>query len=213
MQNSQTKQFIFGKKEVALIFFFMFLLAILFFSFGLKVGKKMALQVVPTSVTSSQVVEVAPTVEKQIPISAEQNTPQAIQKEETDPAISAETYDRLEQELAKLQEDKKEELTQKVTMQTSAFQKNIYTTPHALKGKYTIQLGSFADKEDADRFADGLTARGYDPIVTDTANKDGTGKWFRVSLNAFNTLEEVHQYIKDDSSLLEGDDYSITKFE
>jgi hypothetical protein len=64
--------------------------------------------------------------------------------------------------------------------------------------------------EEAEDFAEGFKARGYDPIINQIDIK-GKGTWFRVSLGAFATQEEAKTYITKEKSLFLGQDYTIVK--
>jgi cell division protein FtsN len=79
-----------------------------------------------------------------------------------------------------------------------------------LAGKFTIQLGSHRTLKEAEEFAEGFKARGYDPIINQIDIK-GKGTWYRVSLGAFNTNEEAKSYIVREKTLFIGQDYTIVK--
>ena len=80
----------------------------------------------------------------------------------------------------------------------------------ALSGKYTIQLGSHRTLKEAEAFAEGFRARGYNPIINQIDIK-GKGTWFRVSLEAFSTEQEARAYVAKEKSLFLGQDYNIVK--
>lgn len=79
-----------------------------------------------------------------------------------------------------------------------------------LSGLFTVQLGSHRTLKEAEDFALGFKARGYDPIISEYNSKD-KGTWFRVSLGAFKTLAEAKVYVGKEKSLLQGQDYAIIK--
>lgn len=79
-------------------------------------------------------------------------------------------------------------------------------------GKFTIQLGSHRSIKEAEEFAQGFKARGYNPIVSEVEIA-GRGTWFRVSLGAFDNITEAKDYIIKEKSLFQGQDYVITRFE
>ena len=79
-------------------------------------------------------------------------------------------------------------------------------------GKYTIQLGSYNSKTEAEKFADGFRVRGYVPIIQEK-EVEGRGMWFRINLGVFDTLSEAKDYILKERSLFQGQDYVIGKFE
>lgn len=80
----------------------------------------------------------------------------------------------------------------------------------SLSGKYTIQLGSHRTLKEAEAFAEGFRARGYNPIINQIEIK-GKGTWFRVSLEAFTTEQEARAYVAKEKSLFLGQDYNIVK--
>jgi cell division protein FtsN len=79
-----------------------------------------------------------------------------------------------------------------------------------MAGKFTIQLGSYSDIEEAKQFAEGFTVRGYSPIINEV-RIDGKGTWYRVSLGLFNTVEEARSYIKEEQSLFQGQEHVISE--
>lgn len=79
-----------------------------------------------------------------------------------------------------------------------------------LSGKYTIQLGSHRSLREAEAFAEGFRARGYNPIINQIEIK-GRGTWFRVSLEAFDSQEEARAYVQKEKTLFMGQDYNIIK--
>ena len=79
-------------------------------------------------------------------------------------------------------------------------------------GKWTIQLGSYDDKGEAQSFANGLQVRGYSPILNEV-NLGERGKWYRVSLGAFDNLVDAKNYVVREKSLFSGQDYVFVQFE
>ncbi|MEK6624062.1 MAG: SPOR domain-containing protein [Bdellovibrionota bacterium] len=92
---------------------------------------------------------------------------------------------------------------------TASGQQNV-TSKYA--GKYTIQLGSYNSRPEAEKFADGFRVRGYVPIIQEK-EVEGRGMWFRINLGVFETLSEAKDYILKERSLFQGQDYVIGKFE
>ncbi len=82
----------------------------------------------------------------------------------------------------------------------------------ALSGKFTIQLGSHRTLKEAEDFAEGFKARGYDTIINQIDIK-GKGTWYRVSLGAFVSMEEAKTYINKEKTLFIGQDYTIVKMQ
>ena len=84
--------------------------------------------------------------------------------------------------------------------------------PMDLKGKFTIQIGSFPNEADAISFAEGFRLRGYNPIFR-KANLKDKGTRYRVSLGVFSQISEAKQYILEEKSLFEGQDHAIMPFD
>jgi cell division protein FtsN len=79
-----------------------------------------------------------------------------------------------------------------------------------MSGKFTIQLGSHRTLKEAEDFAEGFKARGYDTIINQIEIK-GKGTWYRVSLGAFSNMDEAKTYINKEKTLFIGQDYTIVK--
>lgn len=94
--------------------------------------------------------------------------------------------------------------------ETTASGQQAVTSKYA--GKYTIQLGSYNNRSEAEKFADGFRVRGYVPIIQEK-EVEGRGMWFRINLGVFDTLSEAKDYILKERSLFQGQDYVIGKFE
>ena len=80
-----------------------------------------------------------------------------------------------------------------------------------VKGKFTIQLGSYQSINDAESFADGFRVRGYKVIVNEVELR-GRGIWFRVSLGIFDSVSEAKSYVLREKVLFKGQDYVIGRF-
>jgi cell division septation protein DedD len=78
-------------------------------------------------------------------------------------------------------------------------------------GKFTIQLGSYPNLEDAKQFADTFRIRGYNPIVNQVDIKS-RGTWYRVSLGVFDTAAQAKSYILKEETLFRNLDYVVTDF-
>ena len=126
------------------------------------------------------------------------------QKAEVDEkAIREEMYQKLREKIKhELKESEKPaaqvETSQSAT-QPAATEKD-FSTPDPMKGKVTIQLGSYQSVEDAEKFAEGFRVRGYNPIISKVQVK-GRGLWFRVSLGAFDTVSDAKDFAKQEESL------------
>ena len=209
--DSKTKLFVFAKKEVALIFIFMILIAITSFVMGVKIGKNYSLEmagILPSD--QKKVVEL---------LSKKEEDLEAIKKNSEAHVVESGDIEH------KLQEKISEEFGggSDATHGEAATTPSHGSTPNmstekgeslsgkdALSGKFTIQLGSHRTLKEAEEFAEGFKARGYDTIINQIEIK-GKGTWYRVSLGAFSSAEEAKSYIGKEKTLFIGQDYTIVK--
>ena len=64
------------------------------------------------------------------------------------------------------------------------------------KAKFTLQLSSFQDRDEAEDFHGKLTSSGYEPYITE-ANVPGKGLWYRVRLGRYVSHETAIGAKKD----------------
>jgi len=210
--DSKTKLYVFAKKEVALIFIFMILIAITSFVLGVKIGKNYSLELAGVSPDDQKkVVEL---------LSKKEEALEDIKKNaEAHTVESSDIEHKLQEKIsAEFGTDPKAGHEHSETPAPAA--ENMSTekgAPHeggktvdALSGKFTIQLGSHRTLKEAEDFAEGFKARGYDTIINQIEIK-GKGTWYRVSLGAFLNMEEAKTYINKEKSLFIGQDYTIVK--
>ena len=201
--DSKTKLYVFAKKEVALIFIFMILIAVTSFVLGVKIGKNYSLEMAGiTPEDQKKVVELLSSKEEEL------------SKIKANPESSNVEVSDIEH---KLQEKISEEFGAKTNSSVETNNMSVVqegpvaaSVKDALSGKYTIQLGSHRTLKEAESFAEGFRARGYNPIINQIEIK-GKGTWYRVSLEAFNTAEEAKAYVITEKSLFMGQDYTIIK--
>jgi cell division septation protein DedD len=62
--------------------------------------------------------------------------------------------------------------------------------PKAKRRRFTLQVGSFQDKAEADTFFRGLSGGPYDPYMVE-ADVPGKGKYFRVRVGGYGTFDEA----------------------
>lgn len=211
--DSKTKLYVFAKKEVALIFIFMILIAITSFVLGVKIGKNYSMEMAGiTPADQKKVVEL---------LSKKEEDLQNIKKNpEASTVESSEVEHKLQEKIAAEfgGGEKAPGETHATAPATTAHAPNMSTEPKheaptakdALSGKFTIQLGSHRTLKEAEDFAEGFKARGYDPIINQIDIK-GKGTWYRVSLGAFATTDEAKTYIAREKTLFIGQDYTIVK--
>ena len=192
--------YIIAKKELLLLLVFMFLIAATSFIFGIKVGKEHAYRKN----------RIAPTDHQRVQMLADEKIQEIPEK--TTPTIVDETqsiHSRLEEEIQK-------QMTQIEDMAPPAQESEIEVPPPPSPAapplptvkKYTIQLGSYRSRQDAEAFSQGFAVRGYQPMIREV-EIPSKGTWFRVSLGVFDTTEEARNYIQREESLFQGEDYMI----
>lgn len=120
----------------------------------------------------------------------------------------------LEEEVSKLDKAPKPEDAVKVEKKDEKVDVTIpeVNNKNPYAGKFTIQLGSYDQVGDAQKFADGFRIRGYNPIINEVELK-GRGTWYRVSLGVFDNASEAKEYILQEKTLFEGQDYVIARFD
>jgi cell division protein FtsN len=193
--EENNKVVVFEKKEIVLVLFFVLILIITSFTLGIRLGKKLSLNEAGIKEQDVKAVELR---------SVDEENAQAIVEED------AKLTD--EEKLKKLMEESKARLTDE--LEKFSAEEGPEKTPEAVKnpmaGKFTIQLGSYNTPEEARQFAEGFTVRGYSPIINEVSIA-GKGKWYRVSLGLFNSVDEARAYIKSEQSLFTGQDHIITE--
>jgi len=263
--DEKTKLYVFAKKEVALIFIFMILIAVTSFVFGVKIGKNYSYQMSGLSPEDKQKIELMSAKEEEInkilqekkgesssetlpetahgqathgevthaepthgePVHGETAHSAAVEKKEPEEKKDGltDTHARLEEELKKLETEKKLPAKEHKEVETPfgvklPEVKPLLSTPLKEKappkkdqysGKFTIQLGSHKTTSEAEKFADGFRIRGYDPIINEVELKGQT--WYRVSLGVFTSVSEAKEYIIKEKSLFQGQDYVIGRFD
>lgn len=210
--DSKTKLFVFAKKEVGLIFIFMILIAITSFVLGVKIGKNYSLEMAG----------VTPTDEKKVVelLSKKEEDLEAIKKNaEAHTVESGDIEHKLQEKISEEFGDGAHASSATAAPAPHATAPNMSTEKeHAapashkdgLSGKFTIQLGSHRSLKEAEEFAEGFKARGYDTIINQTDIK-GKGTYYRVSLGAFSNMDEAKSYIAKEKTLFIGQDYTIVK--
>jgi cell division protein FtsN len=201
--NENTKLYVFAKKEVALIFIFMVLIAVSAFVLGVKIGKNYSYLQSGLTPEDRAKVDMLSTQEEQLKDITDKREPIDPQK------LKDETHKALEERL-KEQLDKEE--AHKVEMKAPDEESTTQVSGDDFNGKFTIQLGSHRSKKDSEDFANGFKYRGYNPIINEV-EISGRGTWYRTSLGVFSSAEEAKAYIKKEMELFRGQDYVIGRFE
>lgn len=228
--DEKTKLYVFARKEVFLILVFFMLVSFISFLFGMAVGQNYSFELIKYTPEDQRVIDemAKDSGGSEVPDlqSTEEEKAQKIEAEVTQmEKAQGEGENRPQESLKNLNdqlEDHLKEQVKKVTpfeeapkpvapTESDAPQKktNKYVPE---SGKYTIQVGSYRSEQEAFQFADGFFARGYQPYVVER-EVSNRGIWFRVSIEAFNTLGEAKAFIKKHSSLFDSQESLIVRFE
>jgi cell division septation protein DedD len=204
--EEDSKPFIFEKREIALIFICMILIAFLSFSMGVKVGKSYSFKKEGFVKEDREKIKLKSELEESI--EAKVNIESEEDLEETKEGL--ENFQKLRDELKKVEE---EEVVIEKSAPAKQLEKMVEKRPrYKYAGKYTIQLGTYRSEADSRKFADGFSIRGYEPIIQEI-DSPGKGLMYRVSLGVFDSKNEALEYVKTESSLFRGQDYLFTQFE
>ena len=205
MEEDQ-RPFIFEKREIALIFICMILMAFLSFSIGVKVGKNYTFKKEGFEKEDRDKLKLKSELEESI--EAKVNIESQEDLQETKDTIK--NFQKLQDELKKVQLE--EEMVNETVDPVENPKENIVKRPgNKFAGKFTIQLGTYRSQADSKKFADGFSIRGYDTIIQEIESPE-QGIVYRVSLGVFDSEEEAQEYVNTESSLFRGTDYLFTQF-
>jgi cell division protein FtsN len=208
--NDKTKLYLFSKKEIAILFTFIVLAAVVSFIMGIKIGKNFSFE--SAGFTSSE--------QKQISLKStlEESTAELLEEQDSAPPETKEeviqdSYQRLKNKI-----DQELKSTQKNIIEKTVVPPVVEKVPQkevkkeSVVGKYTIQLGSHRNLVDAENFSEGFRIRGYNPVINEVTI-NGRGTWYRVSLGAFDNIRDLKDYVEKEKSLFESQDYVVGKYE
>lgn len=222
--EDNNKLFVFEKKEVALIFFFIVMISAISFTMGVRVGKNLHLEQNYSNETIEKV---------KLESIEEESVNSIVNEAESDSVIDdniiseqkdRDIEERLKAEMAKLAQSgakmpmKAEPSNQEDTIaqkpahiKPQAVAQDVYNQNKDFRGKFTIQLSSHNSEREAKDFADAFILQGYDMIINEAA-VDGKGVMYRVSIGIFDSKDEALRYLEKEKSLFRDQDYFINKF-
>lgn len=204
--DDKTNLYVFEKKEVLLIFIFMILIAITSFVLGVKVGKSFTYSNVEQALEESKSIQI---------LSPEEEKVEELMKAQ--PSQDQKDHSEiLEENLKQELENRNREETQTAPLGSDIGsdidplfmedQPEVETSAAPLEGKHTIQVGAHRSKAEAEQFANGFIARGYDTYIKEV-ELSGRGIWYRVSIGAFDSLTQAKEYVQKEQSLFQKEDY------
>ena len=257
--DEKTNFYVFAKKEIALIFLFMIVIAVTSFVLGVKVGKSYSYEKAGFTEEDRKNILMNSRSEEVVKDLVKKDKSTEEDKKLKRKKVLDSTFEKLEEEFNKLDQDvnkaippeasspkskqdkggllasndlakKKEEkvelapsmkgggqdLENSPALEVASEEPVKMVVPEAsmrdqVRGKFTIQLGSYQSIADAQSFADGFRVRGYKVIVNEV-ELNGRGIWFRVSLGIFDSVSEAKSYVLREKVLFKGQDYVIGRF-
>lgn len=239
--EDNNKLFVFEKKEVILIFVFIVLIAVISFTLGVRTGKQLSLKQDDYTAEDIQKINLKSIDEENVDDLVNEKGSTAfersledegtsLQKDATkfeDPAAVNKPVDVLE---SRLKEEMEKLAREKIPAETTAVESGAdsgngqglgedvlndskavaSTVAPDYTGKYTIQLFSHQSQESAQDFADAFIIKGYDVIINEVIIP-GKGKWYRVGIGAFSTINEAEDYLQKEKDLFQSQQYIIQK--
>ncbi len=207
--DSKTKLYVFTRVEVFLIFLFMICISVTSFLLGVKVGDHYSFINAGYKPDDKARVELLSKKEEEL---------KKIEGTEIESQDSEDVEQQLKDRISKefgadgvpLSHSNDAHSTVGPTGEDKLASSPSTASKDQLSGLYTVQLSSHRTLKEAEDFAAGFRARGYDTIISEYNSKD-KGTWFRVSLGAFKTIPEAKSYIDKEKSLLKGQDFAIIK--
>lgn len=200
--EENNKVIVFEKKEIILVLIFVVVLIITSFTLGIRLGRKLALNEAGIKSEDIKEVELKSVVEEDATEKIEEDS--KLTDEEKLKRLMDESKSRLTDELEKFSSE------EKTIPEAKPSQGAVSKSENEMTGKYTIQLGSYNNLDEAKQFAEGFTVRGYNPIINEVTIPD-KGVWYRVSLGLFNTVDEAKAYIREEQSLFAGQEHVISE--
>lgn len=218
----KSKLYVFEKKEIALIFIFMLLVATTTFMLGVRIGKNYSFEAAGITAQDKEQIQLLSEEEEEMDERLGDGHDHSLSKEELEDQAFQTIRQRVQEQLqgtgpsieSKEREDRPVAPAPIESVQAPTTK--VETHPPAerseFSGKFTIQLGSYRSLKDAEDFARGFMARGYDPIINEV-DIPGRGTWFRVSLGVFDNSTQAKEYIQRERELFQGQEYVIGRFD
>ena len=225
--EENSKLFVFEKKEVFLIFIFIIMIAAIAFTLGVKTGKQLSLKEDEYSREDIENIELKSVAEESADMATNTGDNEVFEPKKTIVDEQAELEARLKAEMEKLATGEEEIVSDAPAAAGSetitetmdepevsadvAPVEDLYNQDKVYENKYTIQLYSNQSEEAAKDFADGFIAKGYDVIIRE-AVIPGKGTWYRVSIGAFESIDDAKAYLVKEKNLFQGNNYIIQQF-
>lgn len=216
--NDQSKVYVFEKKEVYLILLFIFIMSITCFTLGVKLGKSISYEKAGYTKEDAKELMIKSKEEEKADHYIEEND--KLTDEAKLEQMMKESNEQITEELKGFAEeippvmDEASDSTLSAKESELNIEKALEEKPlksdESAKGKFTVQLGSYDNLEEARQFAEGFTVRGYNPIINEV-NLGDKGVWYRVSLGLFESFDEAKAYLQKEQTLFDGQDHIVTE--
>lgn len=210
--TDKTRVYVFEKKEIWLIFMSMAAIALVSFMLGLTFGARINFSEKGFTEQDLQSVK-GESVEMTSAKEEEVKAIEAPAKSDNPPDIEG----QIKQEMEALKDVVKETPAKEAP-------KDVFQVPekkteteetkgpaNIFAGKFTIQVGAFPAKAEAEEFSESFRVLGYNPIITEKVVKSQL--LYRVSLGIFQNIEEAKQFILDNKSFFTGREYFPSQFD
>ena len=217
--EDNSKLFVFDKKEVVLIFVFIVLIAITSFTLGVRFGKQLSLKVDDYSTDDQKLINLKSSEEERVESLTSEKTEDNFETslEEKTGDASLDTDAALQKEIERLSQGEEIDIpTSQPEPPAEAMEPEIKNTDDLyrpsgdIRGKYTIQLAAFDNKQEAQTFADGFIVSGHDAIINEV-EIPSKGTWYRVSIGIFSNINDAKEYLEKEKLFFQGKDYLINK--
>jgi hypothetical protein len=213
--EDKSKLFVFEKKEVILIFFFMVVITVTAFTLGVKVGKGIFIDSVGVTKPDIQKTIDLQSVEEEGANNLDEGTnlEDSLNKEDLtqqglQDKLNSEFGDVVKEDTPVEMDTLAPEPTEIVVVPETP--EELYIDGDANAGKFTIQLVSLETRAEAEKYAEPFVAANY-TVVINQASVPDKGTWYRVGIGLFDTHEEATSYLEQEKSLFRGKRYLINQ--
>jgi hypothetical protein len=218
--EDKSKLFVFEKKEVILIFFFMVVITVTAFTLGVKVGKGIFIDSVGITKPDIQKTIDLKSVEEEGADNLDQGASleDSLNEGSREDLTQQGLQEKLNSEFGEVvKEDSPIEMNTEVDIpipseveDTPKAPEDLFIDGDANAGKFTIQLVSLETRAEAEKYAEPFVAASY-TVVINQASVPGKGTWYRVGIGLFDSHLEAENYLEQEKSLFRGKTYLINQ--
>jgi cell division protein FtsN len=190
MTEKRQRLFIYDRKEVLVLLLLAVMVTLFAFTLGLHMGKRVVTKTVHTGAAPVDPAETNPDAipNRQELTEQAKNAPEAVEE-----SLDQELHNEVARNGLKMEVPRQVDLPKETKSEKHAAPTAIAAAKrHAPSGRYTLQVGSYADLKQAREQVDALEAAGIEPLLRSIQIK-GKGTWYRIYLGGFNTKEEAEK--------------------